>query len=178
MFDMIIITIVLILGLKGLMTGLVKELSSLVGIIGGVLLGSTLGDSMGSFIAPLFGIASNKGSILLGFITSVALFYFISIFAGSFIESIVMKMGLGFADKGLGFVFGAGKIFLIFSIIFYALSNVAFINKKLEEKTTGSLMFPILVKTGSVLITIDFDKLTTQELNTTAVIQQGLKNGH
>ena len=58
-------------------------------------------------------------------------------------------------DRFLGFVFGAGKVFLLFSIIVYALSNVESINKKLEEKVQDSMVYPILKQTGQYIIKLD-----------------------
>lgn len=174
MFDIIIISIISILALKGLITGLTKELSSLIGIIGGVALGSSLGDLTGSVFAPLVGITNTKGSLLLGFVLSLVFFWIISVFVGHLLASFIEKLGLGFADKGLGAFFGGAKIFFIFSIIFYALSNVAFVNKKLEEKVGNGMMYPLLVKTGSYLVTIDFEKIQKPEFNATEIVQKGL----
>ena len=45
-FDIIVILMVVILALKGLFTGLVRELCSVFGIIGGVLLASRFNESL------------------------------------------------------------------------------------------------------------------------------------
>ena len=63
--------------------------------------------------------------------------------------------GLGLFDRVLGFAFGAGKVFVIFAIIVYALSTVKVISSKLNEITKDSIVYPILKQAGETIIQID-----------------------
>ena len=58
------------------------------------------------------------------------------------------------------FVFGAAKVFLIFSVIAYALYQVESFKKAIDNKTTGSIVMPHLLSVGSFIIKLDTTKLT------------------
>jgi membrane protein required for colicin V production len=78
--------------------------------------------------------------------------------------------GLGIFDRALGFSFGAGKVFLLFSVIIFALSNVEIINKKMENLKTKSFMYPLLVSSGGYIMKIkneDLQETVKNQLNST-----------
>ena len=49
-FDIIIIALVLMLGIKGILNGLIKEAFGLIGLIGGLIIASRFSDLAGEFI--------------------------------------------------------------------------------------------------------------------------------
>ena len=49
-FDIAVVAIVVILGLKGIFNGFFKELFGLIGIIGGIFLASRIGDWAGEYL--------------------------------------------------------------------------------------------------------------------------------
>jgi len=52
-FDLVIVSIILLLGLKGIINGFFKELFGLVGIIGGIFIASRVGDEVGLYLSDL-----------------------------------------------------------------------------------------------------------------------------
>ena len=154
-FDIIVITITLILGLKGLFRGFIKEVFGLIGIIGGIFVASRLATTVGEMIAPVLALKNDSSIQLMGFIIGLIAFWIVAYILGLVLSKIFSLSGLGIFDKILGFVFGAFKVFLIFSIIIYALSQIQTIKEKLDSSIGDTMTYPILVAGGSFIIKLD-----------------------
>lgn len=161
-FDLIVLILVFFLGLKGLFRGFVREFFGLAGIVGGVYIASRVSDSFGIALGDFFAIQSESTSILIAFIITLAIVWIIIYSIGLAVSKATQLSGLGIFDRFLGFVFGASKIFLIFAIIVYALTQVEVINEKLKTKTKNSIMFPILKDTGDYIVKINPSALASQ----------------
>ncbi|MBT3279942.1 MAG: CvpA family protein [Campylobacteraceae bacterium] len=159
LFDIIVLTLITILGLKGLIRGFIKEVFGLVGIVGGVFVASRISKPVGELINNLIPIDNESTRLLFGFIVSIVGFWAIAYLIGIAISKISSLSGLGIFDRLFGFIFGAAKVFLIFSIIIYAISQVEAIKNSLDKKTNGSIMYPILQEAGSYIIKLDTTKL-------------------
>jgi membrane protein required for colicin V production len=168
-FDMVIVAITLLLSLKGLFRGFIKEVFGLVGIIGGIFVASRMALDIGNLIAPVLSIENTATIKLIGFILGVVGFWFIIYIAGIILSKIFSMSGLGFFDRVLGFLFGGAKIFLIFSVIAYALYQISAFKSLMDEKVSNSITFPFLVKTGSFIIKLDpadfMNKITPEDKN-------------
>ena len=108
---------------------------------------------------------------------SLVVFWIIAFIIGSALAKVFKMSGLGIFDRILGFVFGAGKIFLLFSIISYAVSQVKMINDNLAPKLETSIVFPILQETGNDIIQLDtsgFQQEVTKQLD---VVVDATKDG-
>ncbi len=157
--DIIVIALIVVLGLKGLFRGLIKELFGLIGIIGGVFVASRLAKDTGYMVDGFIPMSNENTILLVGFVVSLIVFWILAYFLGIILEKIFSASGLGIFDKVFGFVFGAGKIFLLFSIIAYAVSQVKVVNDALAPKIQKSVMFPLLQDTGGYIIKLDKTKL-------------------
>lgn len=166
-FDLIVLILVFFLGLKGLFRGFIREFFGLAGIVGGVYVASRVSDSFGRVIADFFAIESESIAILAAFILTLIVIWILVYTIGLAVSKATQLSGLGIFDRFLGFVFGAGKIFLIFSIIVYALTQVDVINEKLKTKTKNSVMFPILKATGDYIVKIDPSAIANKVSNKT-----------
>jgi membrane protein required for colicin V production len=159
-FDLIVVVIVLLLGLKGILNGFFKELFGLVGIIGGIFIASRFGDDVGQVISDaIFKFDSQAAISFTGFLVTLIIFWLLMIGAGMLFKKLSAASGLGPFDRILGFVFGSGKFFLIASVIIYALFNVNAIRKNLEPAMESSKLFGIMVATGGYIMKIDAEKL-------------------
>jgi membrane protein required for colicin V production len=74
-FDLIIITITLILGLKGLFRGFIKEVFGILGIIGAIFVASRISTEVGGAIAPILAIQNEATIKLLGFVIALLEIY-------------------------------------------------------------------------------------------------------
>ena len=158
-FDMIVLTLVVLLGLKGLLRGFIKEFFALFGIIGGIFIASRLSLKVGKFIDNIIFFDNNNTIVLIGFIVALAIFWILAYIVGSILSKVLSLSGFGIFDRFLGFVFGMGKIFLLFSTVAYLISQVEIINDNLSDKLSNSITFPILKVTGSYIIKLDTAKL-------------------
>ena len=159
-FDLIIISITLILGLKGLFRGFIKEIFGIIGIIGAIFVASRIPKDVGDAIAPILAIESEATIKLIGFIIAVIGFWLIVYVLGVIVSKIFSASGLGVVDRIFGFIFGASKVFLIFSVIAYSLSQVQSFKKLIDEKFATSFVMPHLISVGSYIIKLDTSTIT------------------
>jgi len=154
-FDIVIVSITVLLGLKGLLRGFIKEIFGLVGIIGGIFIASRLAGDIGHAIAPLLALENQATIKLIGFIIGLVGFWAIVYVAGIILSKIFQASGLGLFDRILGFLFGSAKIFLIFSVIVYALYQVNSFKDLMNTKVAKSATFPFLLSTGGFIVKLD-----------------------
>lgn len=166
-FDAVIGAIVIILGIKGFVNGFIKEVFGLAGLIGGVYFASRLSEKAASFIETNFIQLSNTQLLnLLGFLAILIIIWLGFTILGAIISKLTAISGLGFINRLLGFIVGAGKYFIIFALIVTALSNVSLIKDRLEKHVQDSQLYPFLKETGAYLINLDpksFDLIKTEE---------------
>jgi len=167
-FDAVIAAIVLILGIKGMLNGFVKEFFGLLGLVGGVYIAARVADSAGAFIDKNFYHMENSTALqLIGFIAVLALVWILAVAIGSLFSSLTQASGLGPINRLFGFIVGGGKYFLIFALIVTALSNVTLVKDNLGKYVQDSILYPYLVETGSYLINLNPDDFLSKESNAT-----------
>lgn len=155
-FDIVISILVLFLGLKGIINGFFKELFGLMGIIGGIFIASRVGKDVGKFINDSVLKFENDAAIsFTGFLVTFALFWLFMIGVGIIFKRLSSLSGLGIFDKILGFIFSASKFFLIAAVIAYALYNIKAMKENLDSIMKNSILFPVLVETGSAVMKLD-----------------------
>ncbi|MBV5278348.1 MAG: CvpA family protein [Campylobacteraceae bacterium] len=155
-FDIVTLSLILILGVKGIINGFIKEFFGLLGIIGGIYLASRYANQAGMLINDNFFNFGNKASLyLFGFIAVLIVVWILCIFLGYLIAQALSISGLGPIDKLAGFVIGSMKIFLVFSVLTVTLTNIEFIKSKLEPYMAKSIMFPIFAQTGNYIVKLD-----------------------
>ena len=153
-FDLIVGSIILLLGLKGILNGFFKELFGLFGIVGGIFIASRVANDVGTLLSnAIFKFDSPAAINFLGFLTTLAIFWGTMIGIGLLFKKFVKLSGLGIFDKILGFVFGSGKFFFIASVIVYSVYNFKAVRDNFNME--GSIMFPALVETGRFIMHID-----------------------
>lgn len=162
--DIVVAFLVLALGFKGFLHGFIKEICGLAAIIGGIFLASRLGVYVGDSVAAMLNVQNPSTVKVLGFITVFAAVWLGVTFVAALLSKAVDLTGLGIVDKLLGFATAGGKIFLILSVIAYALSNVGLLRTKLQEYTSQSHAFPMMVETGGWVM-----KLKPEDLNSSAI---------
>ncbi|MDY0121431.1 MAG: CvpA family protein [Sulfurimonas sp.] len=166
-FDLVVSIVILLLGLKGIINGFFKEIFGLIGIIGGIFIASRVGDSVGKYLSDLIFKFDNTSAIsFTGFLATLAIFWLLMIAAGMLFKKLSSLSGLGAVDKLLGFVFGASKFFLIAAVIAHAVYNIKAVRNTVDDMMSTSVVFPILVETGSVIMKLDPVEIS-DEINAT-----------
>ncbi len=160
-FDLVASIIILFLGLKGIINGFFKEVFGLIGIIGGIFIASRMGDFVGEYLSNLiFNFQSSAAISFTGFLTTLALFWLVMIIIGIIFKKLSILSGLGAIDKILGFLFGASKFFLIAAVIAHATYNIKAVKNSIDDFMSTSILFPILVETGSFIMKLDPVEIT------------------
>ncbi len=172
MFDIVIILITLFLGLKGLFKGFIKEVFGLLGIVGAIFIASRISLEVGNVVASVLNIENESTIKLLGFIISVIAIWFVIYSLGIIVSKIFSASGLGIFDRVLGFVFGAAKVFLIFSIIAYAINSIDSFKKSIDENFSNSIVMPHLISVGSYIMKLDTNSIKEQLNEGTKKIQE------
>ncbi len=166
-FDIIVSIIVLFLGLKGIINGFFKELFGLLGIVGGIFIASRVGDDVGQLISDSVFKFENSAAIgFTGFLVTLALFWLLMVVIGLIFKKLSSISGLGIFDKILGFIFSAGKFFLIAAVISYAAYNIKAMRANIDSMMQNSFVFPVLVEIGSVIMKLDPVEIS-QDINST-----------
>ena len=155
-YDEIALALILILGLKGVINGLIKELAGLIGVVGGIFFATRYGELVGEFIDLNIYAFENKSALfLVGFMVFLVIFWIICIIIGQILSKALSISGLGSIDKILGFFVGSAKIFLILAIFLAAISRVDFVQQKIADFMQKSILYPILIESGDYLININ-----------------------
>ncbi len=163
LFDVLTISIIFFLGLKGIFKGFVKEVFALFGIVGGVFVASRMASDFSS-------------SSFFVFIVVFAIFWALCYFAGIAVAKVTSLSGLGIVDKLLGFTFAAGKIFFIFSIIIYSAANIDLIKNKMEPKLKTSSMYPLFVYSGGAIMKLDHNNILNKVDQNASFAAEKVKN--
>lgn len=159
-FDVTIGAIVLILGIKGFISGFIKEVFGLLGLVAGVYFASRLAETAAKVIDTNFLHLENTSLLkLIGFLAILTIVWLGATLLGSLFSKLSDASGLGFLNRLFGFIAGGGKYFIIFALIVTALSNVALIKDNLEKYVKESVLYPYLKATGSYLIDLDTSTL-------------------
>ncbi len=161
-FDVAVGSIVLLLGLKGLLNGFSKEVFGLVGIVGGIFVASHIGGLIGKFLSDnLFHFETTTAINLVGFVFALGIFWLLMVALGAGFKKLSSLSGLGSVDRALGFIVGASKFFFIVSVIVYALFSVTAIRENFGEKMKSSIFFEPMMATGDFILHIETDDVTS-----------------
>lgn len=151
--DLVIGSIVIILGIKGFFSGFVKEIFSFLGLVLGIYAGSTISSKIALSMGNNFLHIENKTILtLIIFLIILAVIWLSLVTVGTLLSQLVKATGLGFFNNILGFIIGGGKYFIIFAVIVTALSNVKLLKNTMANFEKDSLLYPYLLLAGDFLI--------------------------
>jgi membrane protein required for colicin V production len=176
--DIIVIFMIVVLGLKGYINGFLKEVFTLIGIIGGIFIASRYSYEIGTFLHDnLFAFDNDAGKNFAGFIVGIIGFAVALNLIRYVIESVTSDTAFSTLNKILGIIVGSTKIFLILSVITHAVSNIEVINKNINEFTQNSFMYPILKNTGGYIIKIDIEDFKKKPESAVEQVVSDIKEG-
>lgn len=162
--DIALAILIILLGIKGIINGLVKEFFGIVGIVGGVWAASLWGEQVGRWIsAHIYDLANSSLIFIVGFVVVLATVWILALVFSDIVSKLVGASALGSVNRLLGVFFAMAKVFLVLSIIVYALSNVEFIRKPMQEYVQDSSLYPVMVRTGAMIVRIDSVQQITRD---------------
>ncbi|TLD88583.1 CvpA family protein [Helicobacter sp. MIT 05-5294] len=164
-FDLVLGALILLLAIRGVINGFVREFFGFVGIVGGVYGASVYGSSVGEWISANIYTFKNPSAIsLVGFLVLLAVIWGVALILAEIVQKLVHLSALGGLNRILGFCFGALKIFMIFAILLATLANIQFARSFIEKYTQGSYLYPMLLSTGTAVIKLDVVQNNTPEI--------------
>ena len=162
-FDVIVISITLILAIKGFFNGIIKEVAGLIGIGAGLFIGSMYYQEAGQYINnSIFKIPNESAINVVGFVGVFLLTWLVSILIGLILLKILQTAKLGVLDRIGGVFFSAGKFFVIVSVIVTMLSQIDALKSSLSKYQKNSLMWPVMDKIGQTLIHLKPEEVQKQ----------------
>ena len=160
--DIIVLGLILVLGFRGLLSGFVKEVFGLLGLVGGVFFASRYAMEFGTYVATHLLPGTGEGVIsLVGFASLFLLIWIGMLLVGMIVSRLVTLSGFGVIDRLAGAAVGSAKIFLIFAVAAYGIGSVGFLQGFVSKTKEESLMFPLLFNTGAYLFKLDEVQETT-----------------
>ncbi|MDR2635200.1 MAG: CvpA family protein [Campylobacteraceae bacterium] len=172
-FDILVVVIILIIGLRGFINGFIKEIFSLLGLVGGVFLASRFAQNIGKIINENIYTMQNEAAVqVVGFVVILLFFWFLCFITGLVISKLVVLGGLTNLNKFFGFVFNCLKMFLIFSIIIFALSNITVIKDKLDGALNSSFMYKTFLSVGSKILDMKVQSVSDTVYQITDDVQE------
>lgn len=152
-FDILILALTLLIAIKGILSGFIKEFLGLLGLIGGVLLASRYANDMSNIIKSyIYDITNSDLAKFVGFISIVLIAWLLCLLAATVLCKLVKMSGLGFLDRLLGFIFSGTKVFLIFAILVYCINKISFLSQNIKPFMQGSSVFMILEDLGAFIM--------------------------
>lgn len=145
--DIVIIVVTLSLGMLGLSRGAIKAVFGIVGLIGGIALA-------GHYYRPLASILSPSGAIWSG-IAAYAIILVATLIAASvvgwFIARLVHIVMLGWVDRLIGFILGAGIGSMLCAAILAIVSKYL---PSVEEVISHSVIAKLLMEQFPLLLAL------------------------
>lgn len=156
-FDIIVITIFLLFGLKGIASGMIREIFGILGLIGGFFMAIRYKAEAGVWISNNIYNLNNGSSlsgteIIAGFLAILFGVWIFCLILGEISSRLLSISGLGFVDKLGGFIFSTAKIFLVFSVIAVMIKTSALLNKQTQPFFSKSVVYPYLLQAGSFIM--------------------------
>ena len=152
-FDLILVAVVAFLGLRGFLSGFLKELSSTIGIIGGIYLSANFSHFIEKFITENISLFSNSHAVgFVSFLIGVIGFMLLSRYFILIVANLIKYEQLTSIDRIAGIMLSLIKNFLFISIIITSLNNIEFVKKGLSKYTMNSKIFPVTIDIGHKFI--------------------------
>lgn len=135
--DVLIVLVVAVGVLRGVTTGAIRQIVSLLGTVVAIVLGLELMNVMGGLLGRSFGM-SDPLQPVVGFLVVFIVIQIALIFGVRVLEAAVKMFKLGPLNRVAGAFIGAAKTLLILSVLFLALG---FVNVPEEENREASVLY-------------------------------------
>jgi membrane protein required for colicin V production len=163
-FDILIVIIIALIGIRGAINGFIKELFNLLGLVGGIFLAARFAHNVGKIINEnIYTIQNEAAAQLVGFIITLLFVWFFCFMAGLIISKLFNLGIIASFNRFVGFIFCCLKVFLIFSVIIFALSNIEFARTKLDNALANSFLYEKFLFTGSKILSMEI-KTTPEDI--------------
>ena len=153
--DITIIVLIILMAIKGLMNGFLREIFGFVGLIGGIFIASRSAVLIAHTIDKnIFHLENFAALKLIGFLAVLALVWGLSAFIGNLIVGVSKEGSHSTLDRFFGFMVAGIKYLLIFSLIISALFRSPLVKENMTKTIQQSRLYPTLDRVGAALINL------------------------
>ncbi len=124
--DIVFGVFILIMAIKGIIKGFIRELFGLVALLLGIFSAHQFHMSLGNTFVKYLHITHTAANVTAFFILFF-LVYLTIFFVGVVIASMIKKIDLGFIDRVFGFTFGVAKAAIVIVIIVLMMDSFPFL---------------------------------------------------
>ncbi|WP_022669839.1 CvpA family protein [Hippea alviniae] len=117
---------ILVLAIRGMIRGIVREVFGLAALILGVVASNMFGRSFGHYIATHLTVTPTV-AYAFGFFVMFIVVYLVLLLVGYVISSILKKIELGWLDRLLGLAFGSAKALFFIAIVVFLCESFPFL---------------------------------------------------
>ncbi|RDU59054.1 CvpA family protein [Helicobacter marmotae] len=180
--DIGILALLVLLAIKGIWQGIIRGLSSLLGIALGIFFASRYYMNVGEWFAHnIYNLNSAEINALVGFLILIILIWSAFLLVGECLFRMLKFTPLGVLDGALGLVFGFAKAFLLISLIVFGITKIGWLKDFSQNIERNSSIFPVMKKLAIHIMNLEQvqevkDNLNNMELhNSIKNIQQNMQ---
>ncbi len=173
-FDIVVIALILLLSIKGLLSGFTKELFSAIGLIGGLYAATLFNTDMAQYI---YSNVTDALSIpVLKLIATVVIFlvvWYVASLIGRGFSLIGDSEYISTTSRLAGMFVKMVTLFFVFSLITFALSTKPQVSERFKDTLSQSKLYPLLKDVGAAILNISLPTLggATVDANSTVIEQ-------
>lgn len=153
--DIIIVSLILFLAIKGLVNGFTKELFNFIALIGGIAVAARMHGVVGEFINQnIFPIANTDAQKLAGFMAILLSIWIIL----NMISSIMSKFSIeepSVMSRLFGYLISLARYLFIIALIIFGVKNSQYFEDNLSQYYKDSQLFTPLSQIGSTLLNME-----------------------
>lgn len=168
--DIVIVTLVAFLAIKGLVNGFTKELLNFITIVAGIFLAARYNTTVVQLIneQKLVPQIPDDFAKIVGFILILfAVWLVIGV-----ISSIISKLTAGptgFISRLFGYILSAARYVFIFSLIVFGISQSDFFKESATKFKTETQLFEPMSQFGKQILNVDLNETFSTDTNVTLV---------
>jgi membrane protein required for colicin V production len=147
-FDVLVLVIFLAFLVRGIWVGFIRQISSLIAMLGGFLLAGYFDNEFYSFLLPYFN--NSHTAFLITYILLFVAFFFLIKLVGLGLKKVMDIALTTWFDRSVGGLFGVIKGIFFTSLIFVVLSSYLSGSNKYLKK---SITYPFLAQSSKVILT-------------------------
>jgi len=168
--DIVIVSLVLFLAIKGLVNGFSKELFNFISIVGGVAAAARYNTTVVDFINAqhIVPTISENYAKIIGFVVILLAVWIVI----GLISSIISKLASNhpsIISRIFGYILSAARYIFIFSLIVFGVNQSDFFKNEAAKLKTETKLFIPMAKVGATLLNMDTNTTLTQKSNTPKV---------
>ncbi len=177
-FDAVVVGLIILLSIKGLLSGFTKELFNAIGLIGGLFVASYYKTQLATYLHDNF--LGNLSMPLLELISLLTIFIAIFIVAkliSKIIDSVSSNDYISAASRLGGMLIKMITLFFIFSLIVFGLSSKPQVVNNFKDTLQSSKLYPLLKNSGALILNTQSEMLnSTNEVKESNTTKEESKN--